>query len=281
MTDLRQRMLEDLRIRNLSKGTQENYVHQVARFARHFDRSPEELGPEHIRAWQVHLVERGVSWSLLNQAVCALRFFYTVTLGRDWAVRHIPYAKKEKKLPVVLSTAEVQRLLAAVTNPKHHAILLLAFSGGLRVSEVTHLRLEDIDSERMVINIRGGKGKKDRFVPLSPILLEQLRSYWRTSRPKPFLFPGADPHQPINRGTVAAMCRAAAQRAGLGKRVTPHTLRHCFATHHLDAGADLRIVQMLLGHGSLKTTALYLHVSTKRLQDMPTPLDLLPDANAL
>lgn len=274
-------MLEDLRIRNLSKGTQANYVCQVARFARYFGRSPDELGPEHIRAWQVHLVQRGVAWSTLNQAVCALRFLYGTTLGKDWTIRHIPYAKGEKKLPVVLSTAEVRRFLAHVTDPKYRAIFLVAYSGGLRVSEVIHLRLEDIDSERMVINIRGGKGKKDRFVPLSPILLDHLRAYWRTSRPKPFLFPGADPRRPISRNSVAIMCRRTARRAGLGKRITPHTLRHCFATHHLDAGVDVRSVQMLLGHRSLQTTSRYLHISTKKLQDMPTPLDRLPEANTL
>lgn len=278
MTNLRQRMLEDLRIRNLAEGTQRNYVHYVADFARHFGRSPADLGPEHIRAWQVHLVQdRRVSFSTLNVAVCALRFLYATTLGKDWTIRHIPYAKREKKLPVVLSPREVQRLLAAVTNPKHRAMLMVAYSGGLRVSEVAHLRIEDIDSRRMVIHVRHTKSRKDRFVPLSPKLLEELRAYWCISRPKPFLFPGTDPRRPITRSTIAKVCRKAARQAGIKKRVSPHTLRHAFATHLLEAGVDVRTIQMLLGHGSLRTTSRYTHVSTEKICSIRTPLDLLDD----
>jgi len=280
VTKLRQRMLEDLRIRNLSEATQEAYLRQVAAFARHFGRSPAELGPEHVRSWQIHLVERGLSWSTLNIAVCALRFLYGVTLGRDWAVQFIPYAKPEKKLPVVLSPQEVQRLFDAVTNPKHRAILMVAYSGGLRVSEIAHLRVEDIDSQRMVIHVRRGKGRKDRFVPLSPKLLEELRAYWRASRPRPFLFPGADPRKPITRGSVARMCKDATHRANLKKRVSPHSLRHAFATHHLEAGTDVRTLQALLGHGSINTTCRYMHVSTEKIRSIRTPLDLLPDTFA-
>lgn len=281
MTRLRQRMLEDLRIRNLAQGTQRNYVHNVAAFARHFGRSPDELGPEHVRAWQVHLVEdRQVAWSTLNTAVCALRFLYRTTLGRDWPIRHIPYAKREKKLPVVLSPREVQRLLAAVSNPKHRAILMVSYSGGLRVSEVAHLRVEDIDSRRMVIHVRHTKGKKDRFVPLSPKLLGELRAYWRAARPRPFLFPGADPQRPITRGTIARACKKAAREAGIEKNVSPHTLRHSFATHLLEAGVDVRTIQVLLGHGALRTTSRYTHVSTEKLRSITTPLDLLDDLPA-
>ena len=279
MTNLRQRMLEDLRIRNRAEGTQENYIAYVAAFARHFGRSPTELGPEHIRAWQVHLVqERGVSWSTLNVAVCALRFLYGTTLGKDWTIRHIPYAKRDNKLPVVLSPQEVQRLLAAVTNPKHRAMLMVAYAGGLRVSEVAQLRIEDIDSRRMVIHVRHTKSKKDRFVPLSPRLLEELRAYWRIGRPRSFLFPGPDPLRPITRGTIRTVCRNAARRAGIEKRVSPHTLRHCYATHLLEHGVDIRTIQLLLGHGSLRTTSRYTHVSVERLRSIRTPLDLLPDA---
>jgi site-specific recombinase XerD len=269
-------MLEDLRIRNLAEGTQKNYIANVAAFARHFGRSPAALGPEHIRAWQVHLVqERGVSWSTLNIAVCALRFLYGTTLGKDWTIRHIPYAKRDKKLPVVLSPREVRRFLDAVRNPKHRAILMVAYSGGLRVSEIAHLRIEDIDSKRMVIHVRHTKSRKERFVPLSPRLLEELRAYWRIGRPRSFLFPGPDPLRPITRGTIAKVCRNAARRAGIEKRVSPHTLRHCYATHLLEDGVDIRTIQLLLGHGALKTTSRYTHVSTEKLRSIRTPLDLL------
>ena len=279
MTILRQRMLEDLRIRNLAEGTQRIYIAQVAAYARCFGRSPADLGPEDIRTWQVHLVqERGLSWSTLNVAVCALRFLYRTTLGKDWTIEHIPYAKREKKLPVILSPQEVQLLLAAVTNPKHLCILMVAYSCGLRVSEIAHLRIEDIDSRRMVIHVRAGKGKKDRVVPLSPRLLKALRSYWRVLRPTPYLFPGANPRRPITRGTIARVCRNAAHRAGLKKRVTPHSLRHAFATHLLEAGVDVRTIQVLLGHGSLKTTTRYMHVSAEKIRSVRSPLDMLPDA---
>ncbi len=278
MTELRQRMLEDLRIRNLSERTQKHYIGQVAAFARHFGRSPEQLGPEHIRTWQLHLVEeRKVAWSTLNCAVCALRFLYRTTLNKDWAIQHIPFAKPEKKLPVVLSRQEVHRFLAAITNPKHRAMFMVAYSGGLRVSELANLRIEDIDSQRMVIEVRGGKGKKDRFVPLSPKLLDALRAYWRTHRPRAFLFPGADPVRPMATGAIREVCRVAAYKAGLKKRVTPHTFRHSFATHLLEDGVDVRTIQVLLGHGALRTTTRYTHVSTEKLRSIKTPLDLLDD----
>jgi len=273
-------MLDDLKIRNLTKGTQASYINQVARFARYFGRSPEELGPEHIRTWQVHLVDRGLSWSALNGAVCALRFFYCVTLRRNWVIEHIPFAKKEKALPVVLSPEEVQRLFEAVDNLKHRAMLMVAYSGGLRVSEIANLHLADIDSQRMMIHVRAGKGKKDRFVPLSPKLLDELRRYWLLARPRSFLFPGANQHKPITRSSISQMCKNAAYRANLKKRVSPHTLRHAFATHHLEAGTDVRTIQMLLGHGSIRTTCRYMHVSSAKLRENPTPLDLLPDTNA-
>ena len=208
MTELRQRMLEDLQIRNLSKATQRNYIRQVTAFARYFQRSPAELGPAHIRAWQVHLVrDRGVSWGSLNTNVSALRFLYGTTLGKDWAIHNIPYAKRERKLPHLLSPPEVQRLLAAVTNLKHRAMLMVAYSGGLRVSEIAHLGVRDIDSQRMLIHVRRGKGHKDRFVPLSPKLLEVLREYWRSYTPKRFLFPGRDPTRPISTRAIRLVCQ--------------------------------------------------------------------------
>ena len=278
MNTLRQRMREDLRIRNLAPGTQRSYIANVAAFARHFNRSPADLGPEDVRAWQVHLVEeRGVSWSTLNVAVCALRFLYGTTLGKDWAIRHIPYAKKEKKLPVVLTPDEVFRILAVLTNVKHRAILMVAYSAGLRVSEITNLRIEDIDSDRMVIHVRAGKGKKDRIVPLSPRLLDALRAYWRAHRPQQVLFPGPEPRRPITRSTISKVCRKAASDAGVIKRVSPHAFRHSFATHLLEAGVDIRTIQMILGHGALRTTAIYTHVSTEKLRTIKTPLDLLDD----
>ncbi len=282
MTSLRQRMIEDLRIRNLSEETQKSYVNRIADFARYFGRSPEEMGLEEIRAWQVHLVEeRRVAWSTLNTAVCALRFLYRTTLGKDWSIDHIPFAKREEKLPVIPSPREVRRLLAAATTTKHRAMLMVAYSAGLRVSEVARLRVEDIDSERGVIHVRHTKSRKDRLVPLSPRLLEELRIYWRAHKPRTFLFPGRDPHRPITRGTIGQACRRALRKAGLTKRITPHTLRHAFATHLLEAGVDLRTIQLLLGHSSLRITLRYTHISKTRICSIRTPLDALPDVDSL
>lgn len=276
MTLLRQRMIEDLRVRNYSERTCAKYIDLVARFARHFGRSPDQLGPEEVRAYQVHLVhEKGASWTVLNQAVCALRFFYGTTLGKEWPVRHIPYAKTEKPLPAVLSPSEAEALFARIQNVKHLAMLLAAYSAGLRVSEVANLTAEDIDSQRMVIHVRRGKGRRDRMVPLSPVLLHVLREHWRTARPKRYLFAGQDKSRPISTDSIAKVCREVARRAGIRKRVTPHTLRHTFATHHLEAGTDLRTLQMMMGHTSLKTTSRYLHVSTEKIRKTKTPLDLL------
>ncbi len=278
MSVLRQRMLEDLRVRNYSAETQKAYVDRVAKFAQHFHKSPELLGPKDVRTYQVHLVdEKKCSWTMLNQTVCALRFLYVITLGKDWAIRHIPYAKAEKKLPVVLSQGEVLRLLESVQNFKHLAILLVGYSGGLRISEVAGLQVTDIDSDRMIIHVRQGKGRKDRIVPLSPVLLPILRAYWRDAHPKRLLFPGKDLKQPISGTSIRKALRKAVLAAGIKKSVTMHTLRHTFATHHLEAGTDLRTLQLLMGHSSLKTTSLYLHISTEKLRSTKTPLDLLTD----
>ena len=273
---LRDRMREDLRVRNYSERTQKTYVDAVAKFARHFDHPPGQLTEEDVRAYQVYLVEeRHVSWTLFNQTVCALRFFYRTTLGKDWAVEHIPFAKPPHELPEVLSQREVCRLFEQIPNIKHLAMMMLAYSGGLRVSEIAHLRVSDIDSERMVIHVRLGKGRKDRFVPLSPMLLDMLRQYWLIEKPRDYLFCGQYPDRPITITTIQKVCTRAARRAKLRKRVSMHTLRHTFATHHLEAGTDLRTLQIMMGHGSLKTTSRYLHVSTDKIRATGTPLELL------
>jgi site-specific recombinase XerD len=279
MTPLRRRMIDDLRILNYAAGTIEQYVHQVARFARHFGRSPEHLGEDHIRQYQVFLRNNGVSWSVFKQAVAALKFLYGTTLRKPWIIRRLRYPKTPKKLPVILSLGEVSRVIHAPANPKHRAILATLYATGVRVSELRHLRLEDIDSRRMVVHVRHAKGSKERVVMLSPRLLQQLRDYWKIKRPKPFLFPGDEPGVPITRATIARVVKLAAQKAGITKNVHPHTLRHCFATHLLEAGVDLRTIQLLLGHRSLRTTAIYLHVASSSLLQTPSPLDFLGNPN--
>ena len=279
MTPLRQRMIEDMRIRNLSPRTITCYVRQVARFAEHFGRSPQRLGPEEIRAYQHYLVdERRVSESRLVQTVAALRFLYQISLGREWPIRFIPFPRQRRRQPVVLSPEEVARLLAAAAGLKPRAVLTTAYAAGLRTGEVSRLRLVDIDSSRGVIRVEQGKGRKDRLVMLSPRLVEALRVYWRAYRPAEWLFPGPT-GQPITPRTVLRYCKRAATAAGLDKHVTLYTLRHSFATHLHEAGADVRTIQVLLGHRSLSTTARYTHISTATLHAAPSPLDLLPVAD--
>jgi integrase/recombinase XerD len=276
MTTLRQRMTDDLRLRNRSLRTIKTYIACVAHFARHFGKSPELLGPEEIRQYQVYLVEqRRVSWSYFNQAVCALRFLYRHTLGRDWAVEHIPFPRQPRKLPVVLSQGEVIRLFDAVRSLKQRAILMTAYASGLRLSEVTHLQVSDIDSERMMIRVRQGKGQKDRYVMLSPTLLEILRLYWRAERPTTWLFPSKREDQPISHSVVQRACHQAGIDAGLTKRATVRSLRHSFATHLLEAGTNIRIIQTLLGHSSVSTTQRYTYVSNKTVRATESPLELL------
>jgi integrase/recombinase XerD len=276
MTPLRRRMIDDMTLRNLAPKTIESYVQRISGFARYFKASPEDLGPDHVRAYLLHLVhERRLSWSHFNQVRSALRFLYRVTLKQEWVMQDIVCAKKAHTLPVVLSLDELTRFFGAITNLKHRAILMTAYAAGLRLSEVTHLRVADIDSRRMVIRVRQGKGQKDRYVMLSRNLLEVLREYWRVARPRDYLFPGAQPEGPISRRTVMNACRDAREIAGLGKHVTVHTLRHTFATHLLEAGTDLRIIQILLGHRSLGTTARYTHVATAASQSTRSPFDRL------
>ncbi len=276
MTTLRQRMIEDMKVRNLSPRTQKTYLERVAQFAKHFSKSPELLGPEEIRAYQVYLInQKKASWSVLDQNVYALRFLYRVTLGKEWAIRHIPGPKKPFILPVILSPDEVSRFFDHIYNLKHRAILMTAYAGGLRVSEVTSLRVGDIDSHRMVIRIQQGKGRKDRYVMLSPNLLDLLRAYWKVARPTYWLFPGRYPNRPLHPRSLHYVCVKATQAAGLNKRVTVRALRHCFATHLLEAGANIRVIQILLGHRSLRTTSRYTHISAETLRSTSSPLDLL------
>jgi site-specific recombinase XerD len=276
MTPLRQRMLEDLRLRNYAPKTQEIYVDHVARFARHFGRSPEALGPEDIRAYQLHLVqEKKASWSSFNQAVCALRFLYRTTLQQSWAVEQIPFPKQPKRLPSVLSPEEVGTLLKAVKNRKHRLVLMTMYATGLRVSEAAGLQVSDIDSARMVIRVREAKGRKDRLVMLSPVLLEELRRYWCWYRPTLWLFPGGGPSTPLSISAIQKVCSRARRAAGIRKPVSCHTLRHSFATHLLEGGTDLRLIQTLLGHQSVGTTQLYTHVAAERIVAASSPLDRL------
>lgn len=280
MTSLRQRMLEDLQIRNYAPATMECYVRSVAEFAKHFNRPPDQLGPEEIRSWQLFLIrEKRVKLSSYIQAVCGLRFFYSNTLNRKIEIERIPLPRYEKKLPVILSKEEVKALLEAPKNLGHRAILATLYGGGLRVSEATNLKVSDIDGARKVISIRGGKGHKDRQVMLSAPLREVLVAYYRWKRPTDWLFPGGKPGCPISRETVFETCRKAARQAGISKPVHPHSLRHAFATHLLEDGVNLLVIQTLLGHRSLRTTARYLHVADSTVRSIRSPLELLDSLN--
>ena len=279
MTPLRQRMIEDLTIRNYSPRTIKIYLNRVAKFAQYFGQSPDQLGPEHIRQFQVFLVQtKKASWAQVNQTVCALRFLYRVCLDKPWMIEHIPFAKQPKRLPVVLSRQEVQQLFEATANLKHRTILMTLYATGLRIAEALALQLQDIDSARMLVRVGQGKGAKDRYVPLSKTLLEQLRLYWRYYRPGYWLFPSTDPRHALTAGAVQRVCNRAARKAGLRKQVTPHTLRHSFATHHLEAGTNLKTIQVMLGHRTLNTTSIYLHVAAQAPGPNRDPLDLLAPA---
>jgi len=277
MTPLRERMTQDMQIRNLSPRTIECYTYHVGCFAKHFGRSPEQLGPEEVRQYQVYLVqEKKASWTSFNQAVCALRFLYRTTVPRAWPVTQIPYAKKPKKLPVVLGPEEVQRLLGCARPLKPRVLLTTIYATGLRLEEATHLKVRDIDSARMLLRVAHGKGAKERLVPLSPRLLVELREYWKVVRPDRWLFPGGAADHALSATTVQKSCKRAALEAGIPKHVTPHTLRHSHATALLEAGVDLLTIQRLLGHRSFSTTLIYLHVRRPHLESIQSPLDLLP-----
>ena len=279
MTSLRQRMTEDMQVRNLALNTQMSYVQQVSQFARYFNKSPEQLGPEDIRAYQVYLTkERKLAPGSVLIAVAALRFLYKVSLKKDWTLEDvIPAPKKPQTLPVVLSPEEVLQFLGCVGSTKHRAILTTCYAAGLRISEVVHLRPTDIDSQRMVIRVEQGKGQKDRYVMLSPKLLETLRSYWRVVRPQgEWLFEGDVPGQPISTSAVELACRKARRLSRIRKPIKPHSMRHAFAVHLLESGTDVRTIQLLLGHRSLATTARYLRIATSKVCSTSSPLDLLP-----
>ena len=278
MTPLRQRMTEDMQVRNLSPHTQTCYVQQVSLFARHFRTSPEVLGPEDIRSYQVYLTnEKKLAPGSVLIAVAALRFLYKISLKKDWIFEDvIPAPKKPQKLPVVLSPEEVLQFLSCVGSTKHRAILTTCYAAGLRISEAIHLKPTNIDSQRMVIRVEQGKGQKDRYVMLSPKLLDTLRSYWRAVRPKGWLFEGDVSGQPINRSSVELACQKARRLSRIRKPITPHSLRHGFAVHLLESGTDVRTIQLLLGHRSLATTARYLRIATSKVCSTSSPLDLLP-----
>jgi integrase/recombinase XerD len=273
ISPLRRRMTEDMTVRNLSPATQRSYLHAISKFSRYFGRSPDRLGLEDVRAFQVYLVSTGISWAALNQTVCALRFFYGVTLGHAEIPERIAYARQPRTLPIVLSADEVVRFLEAVPGLKTRTALTTAYAAGLRASETVGLRISDIDSKRMVMRVEHGKGGKDRYVMLAPQLLNILRTYWRLARPEDWLFPGRD--GPIDVQVLYSACRSACAAAGLGKRVTVHTLRHSFATHLLENGTDIRIIQVLLGHNNLSTTARYTRVSRRLIAKTQSPLERL------
>jgi integrase/recombinase XerD len=272
VSPLRRRMIEDMTIRQFGAKTQHGYVRVVADFARFLGRSPDQAEPEDLGRYQLHLAAAGASATKMNAAVSALRFFFRVTLGRPGFGEQLATVRKEDRLPEVLSPEEVALLLHYAPSLKHKAALSVAYGCGLRVSEIVHLKVGDIDSARMLIRVEQGKGRKDRYVMLSPDLLELLRRWWRTARPQGWLFPGRDPGQPITARQLDRACKAAAATAALDKRVSLHTLRHSFATHLLERRTDIRVIQVLLGHKKLDTTARYTRVALKTLGAVQSPL---------
>ena len=272
VSPLRQRMIEDMTIRQFGPKTQHDYVRVVADFARFLGRSPDQAEPEDLRRYQLHLASLGASPARMNAALSALRFFFKVTLTRPGFGERLATVRKEDRLPEVLSPEEVALLLHCAPSLKHRAALSVAYGCGLRVSEIVHLKIGDIDSARMLIRVEQGKGRKDRYVMLSPDLLELLRAWWRSARPQGWLFPGRDPGQPVTERQLNRACKAAAATAALDKRVSMHTLRHSFATHLLERRTDIRVIQALLGHRKLDTTARYTRVALKTLGAVQSPL---------
>ena len=281
ISPLRQRMLEDMMLRKLAPQTQASYIRAVVKFTRFFGHSPDTATPEDLRRYQLHLVETGTSSIMLNAAITALRFFFGVTLERPDALAKMNPVREPRTLPVVLSREEVARLIEAAGTPKYQAALSVAYGAGLRASEVVALKVGDIDSTRMTLRVEQGKGRKDRYAMLSPLLLERLRAWWRTARAKGkmldggWLFPGQNPVNPMSTRQFNRICHLAAEAAGIDKRVSPHTLRHSYATHLLEQKVDIRVIQVLLGHKRLETTALYTQVATEVLREVDSPLESL------
>ena len=275
ISPLRQRMIEDMTMRNFVEKTRNDYIRQVKTFTAFLGRSPDQAIPDDLRRFQLHQTRAGVRPPSINGSVSALRFFFTVTLDRPEMARHLTFVREPRKLPAVLSPEEVARLLEAAPGPKYKAALGAAYAAGLRVSEVVALKVSDIDSKRLLLRIEQGKGRKDRFAMLSPQLLELLRDWYCIARPAIWLFPGRDPMLPLTTRQLARTVQAAASMAKIKKRVTPHTLRHSFATHLLEQKTDVRLIQVLLGHAKLETTMLYTQVATNVIRAVMSPLDRL------
>jgi len=280
VTHLRQAMLEELHRRNYAASTITYYIKNVEQFARYFKRSPDRLNPTHLRTYQAYLLrQRKLAPRTVKLHICAIRFFFNKTLRRRYLLEDTPYPKAPRRLPQILSREEVTRLIAAAHSLTHRTMLMLLYSTGIRNAELRHLQVRDIDSRRMLIHIRHGKGGRERYVPLSATLLDTLRAYYRWMRPTGFLFPGTVANwrtdKPLTPKVVWDACVGAARRAGLAHRVYPHLLRHCFATHLLESGADLRTIQLLLGHATLHHTVVYLHLSQRHLQGVVNPLDTM------
>ena len=281
-TPLRQRMLEDMRMRKLERRTQEAYVRAVRRFAAYLHRPPDSATVHDLRNFQLHLVDTGTSPTTLNATLTGLRFFFDVTVGRAEIMAKIQPVKVPRSLPVVLSPQEVSRLISAASNVKHQAALSIAYGAGLRASEVVNLKVTDVDSQRMTLRVEQGKGHKDRYAMLSPVLLQRLRTWWRIAHaqgkmlPGGWLFPGMNPTDPLTTRQLNRAVHDAAETAGLAKRVSMHTLRHSFATHLLERKVDIRVIQVLLGHKRLETTTVYTHVATELLHEVLSPLEALP-----
>ena len=279
MTPLRQRMFEDMQLRNFATGTQRSYIHYVEAFANYYGMSPERLGLDEIRNYQLYLIEeRKFSPQSVNCFVNAVKFLYTVTLEMPWSDEHFPRMKVPRTLPVVLSAGEAMQFFGAVGILKHRAILMLCYGSGLRISEAVSLKVGDIDSKRMLVAVRQGKGSKDRYTVLSGRLLRVLRAYWKIQRPTEWLFPAVKAGRHMQAGTIRQMCREACQLAGITKQVTPHMLRHSFATHLLENGSDTRAIQVMLGHTRIDTTARYTRVSPQTVSQTVSPLDRWPKA---
>jgi site-specific recombinase XerD len=280
ISPLRRRMIEDMSIRKFAAKTQHDYVQRVKDFAAFLGRSPDTAHAEEVRRFRLHLTSNGAGTPKINATVSALRFFFKVTLDRPDLAKHLSFVREPRRVPVVLSPEEVARFLEAAPSTKYKAALSVAYGAGLRVSEVVALKVSDVDSERMMLRVELGKGRKDRHAMLSPVLLELLRDWYRMARPRGWLFPGQNPTNPMTTRQLTRACHAAAQMAEIAKRVTPHTLRHSFATHLLEQNIDIRVIQVLLGHAKLETTALYTRVATNTIREVMSPLDRLTPLRA-